>query len=345
MQRDPSRGRGGRRKRSRPCPHNAAVRSFAPPKSPPPARALAAWKVPAANGVTRAHAGVHAASRRRALGIAAAWIGAPGLVACGAWRADAAPWEARLRGSTIALLGEVHDNAEHHRQRTSVLRRAFASGWRPAVVMEQFDIDRQADIDRARIERPRDAAHVIALAGAARGWDWRHYEPVIALALEHDAPLLAGNLPRATAARLVRDMPPAVFGSERARELGLDVAPDAAWQAAQEQEIDRGHCGALPPTLWPGMARGQFARDAVMAQQLQRHVARGAVLLAGNGHVRRDLGVPRWLPLALAPSVLAVGFVEADDGPPVAPRFDAVVVTAPAERADPCATFKPPRAG
>ena len=47
--------------------------------------------------------------------------------------------------------------------------------------------------------------------------------------------------------------------------------------------------------MWPLMARAQFARDAVMARALAAHAERGVVLLAGNGHVRRDIGVPRWL--------------------------------------------------
>lgn len=285
------------------------------------------------------------AARRRAIVSAAVWIAAPNVVGCSARVRAPDAWEARLRGSTIALLGEVHDNAELHRVRTTVLKRAFEAGWRPVVVMEQFDIDRQADIDRARSERPRDAAHLIALAGAKRGWEWRHYEPAIALVLEHDLLLRAGNLPRALASRLVRETPDAVFGTGRAAELGLNGAPGAAWQAAQEREIDRGHCGALPPALLPGMARGQFARDAVMAQQLQFHAARGAVLLAGNGHVRRDIGVPRWLPAPMAADALVVGFIEADEAEPsAAPRFDAIVVAAPAQREDPCASFKPPRA-
>jgi len=45
----------------------------------------------------------------------------------------------------------VHDNAALHRDRLDVLRRAVAhAGWRPAIAMEQFDIDRQPDIERAR---------------------------------------------------------------------------------------------------------------------------------------------------------------------------------------------------
>ena len=131
----------------------------------------------------------------------------------------------------------------------------------------------------------------------------------------------------------------AVFPAAQRRELGLDIEPDAAWQQAQEREIDAGHCGALPRNLWPAMARAQFARDAVMANVILRHARAGAVLLAGNGHVRRDIGVPRWLG-AIAPArLLSVGYVE-NDQPVAAERYDAVVSAATSERPDPCAAFE-----
>ena len=63
------------------------------------------------------------------------------------------------------------------------------------------------------------------------------------------------------------------------------------------------------------------------------------VLLAGNGHVRRDLGVPRWLG-AEAPRVFAVGLLEEDDAHTPAAAFDAVLRSAPAERPDPCAGLR-----
>ena len=92
--------------------------------------------------------------------------------------------------------------------------------------------------------------------------------------------------------------------------------------------------------MWPRMARAQFARDAVMADVLRRSArSSGVVLLAGNGHVRRDIGVPHWLG-TLNNRVFAVGYLETtDDSTPVV-AFDAVVRTAPAERPDPCAEFR-----
>jgi uncharacterized iron-regulated protein len=251
------------------------------------------------------------------------------------------PWESRLSGDAIVLLGEVHDNAEQHRLRLAALRRAFEAGWRPALAMEQLDRERQPAIERARREQPGDAQHVIDLAAPADGWSWDFYRPFVALALEYDVPLAAANLSRADAKRIAHEGYGAVFDAERLAALGLDREVESDWQAAQEREIDAGHCHALPRAVWPGMARVQFARDAVMAEVLRAHAGRGVVLLAGNGHVRRDLGVPRWLPPEASARALVVGYLEEGDAPPPG-AFDALVYTPRAERTDPCAAFTNP---
>ena len=254
-------------------------------------------------------------------------------------------WDHRLSGDAWVLLGEVHDNAQQHQLRLAALQRAFASGWRPAIAMEQFDRERQADIERARRERPGDAQHVIDVAApsgnrAGGGWNWVFYKPFVELALRYDVPLIAANLSNGDTARIVRGGYSAVFGAAEIASLGLDipVAPDV--QAAQEREIDAGHCHALPRSVWPRMAQAQSARDAVMANALRQAAAGGGiVLLAGNGHVRRDIGVPRWLDSAKR-KIFAVGYLEiGNDSTPVT-VFDAVVRTAAAERADPCAEFR-----
>lgn len=254
-------------------------------------------------------------------------------------------WEDQLRGDAIVLLGEMHDNAEHHRHRLEVLRRALAAGWRPAIVMEQFDRERQADIDRARREQPRDAQHVINLAtqssSASRGnWNWDFYRPFVELALEYDVPLIAANLANADTAKVVREGYSAVFDADSMKALGLGAPISPELQSAQEREIDSGHCNALPPSTLPAMARGQLARDAVMASIVGEHASQGVVLIAGNGHVRRDMGVPRWLSAAQRARMLTVGYVEPGTESALVASFDAVVRTAEAERPDPCIEFK-----
>ena len=75
-----------------------------------------------------------------------------------------------------------------------------------------------------------------------------------------------------------------------------------------------------------------------MARSIRTYVDRGVVLLAGNGHVRRDIGVPFWLPADAARGAISIGVLERDDGsvPESAADFDAYVITERAERGDPC---------
>lgn len=275
-----------------------------------------------------------------ALGIGSAELLSGCASAPGDGPANPAPWEHRLSGSAVVLLGERHDNPYHHRLRLAALERSVAAGWRPALLMEQFDTDRQADIDRARADRPGDASHLVAQAGRDRpGWDWEFYTPFVALALRHNLPVVAANLSRMQAQEVVRRGYVEALGAERTRALGLDAPIAPALQAAQEREIDIGHCRTLPATVLAGMARSQFARDAVMADAIARHAADGVVLLAGNGHVRRDLGVPRWLRADLLQRAWVVGYLEPrEDGG--TSLYDAEVITPAPPRTDPCAPLR-----
>jgi uncharacterized iron-regulated protein len=241
-------------------------------------------------------------------------------------------------GRQYVLLGEVHDNAEGQRQRLEALTRAVEQGWRPAIAMEQFDREHQPDIERARRERPQDADYLIEQAGT-KGWPWQQYRPLVALALRYDLPLVAANLSRADAAKIVRGGFEALFsGAERAQlRLARPVPGDIA--ATQTKVLEQGHCGNFPAAMLPGMLNAQAARDAVMAAALKPYASRGAVLIAGNGHVRADIGVARWLGAA-PDAVLSVGYLESDavaeEG-----RFDRIITVPPVARPDPCADAKP----
>jgi uncharacterized iron-regulated protein len=257
------------------------------------------------------------------------------------------PWESRLQGDAIVLLGEVHDNPVQQHLRLEILARALAKGWRPAIAMEQFDREHQADIEAARKERPRDANYLIEKAAPTHGkpgtgWNWDYYRPYVELALEHQLPLLAANLSRNDAERIVEHGYAAVFEPDTVHLLGLDREP-ASRLVAQEKEIDIGHCHTMPRELLPAMARAQLARDALMASIIRMHSAHGFVLLAGDGHVRRDIGVPAWLGPPLLSHLFTVGFLERGESATAHARFDAVLITEPAARPDPCATLRKPR--
>ncbi|MEF7615471.1 ChaN family lipoprotein [Aquincola sp. MAHUQ-54] len=258
---------------------------------------------------------------------------------CAAWQRPApadAPaqrdraLDAALRSQPLVLLGEVHDNAAQHALRAQALRRLLRTGRRPALLMEQFDREHQAALDRV-LATPGATADALIAAGwpqGGAGWQWPLYRPFIELAFEFSLPLVAANVSRADTRRIIA-------GGLAAH--GFDGAVPADIAAAQTQAIVDSHCGHVDTALAGRLMQAQVARDQFMARQLAAHAGRGAVLLAGNGHVRRDIGVPRWLPADLQARCVSIGLLE-DAGPPAA--YDVAFDMPAPSRPDPCTALQ-----
>lgn len=244
----------------------------------------------------------------------------------------------RIGAADFVLLGEYHDNARDHAARGALIRAAATR--HPGLVFEQF-----ARSDAALpLPAPGDSLEGwLDRSGFDRkGWQWPMHRPVIEAAVATRSAIWGSGLSRDTLRSVVRGgrdaSPPALLAI-------MNRAPlDSAAQAAIDHELFVDHCGKLPANLMAGMRAAQEVRDASMTAALLAAAGKGpAWLIAGNGHVRSDMGVPRLL-RAAAPGrrVLAVGFLERDSTgalPDTAERhrYQLVVVTPPAPREDPCA--------
>lgn len=233
-----------------------------------------------------------------------------------------------LREARYRLLGEVHDNAAHHAIRARLIDALGRAGLKPVVAFEQFDAEHDPELQRLVDPSAEDVAKAVRFD--RKGWNWERYKPLVEAALGHRMPLRAANLSRAMAMRIARG------------EIPATLPP---WPAERERRLRRfifaGHCEALPEQAMPGMAMAQRARDSTLAGALASPPKDGAVLIAGNAHVRLDFGVPLLLPAG----ALSVGFLEAargqsdlaDHGPL---PYDFAWFTEPAERPDPCEAFR-----
>jgi len=240
---------------------------------------------------------------------------------------------ARLAPAEVVILGEVHDNAEHHRHQAA----AVAALAPAALVFEMLTPEQAARVTPALRGDP--AALGDALGWEASGWpDFAMYHPIFAAA--PDAAIHGGALPRAEVRRALAEGAAAVMGAQAARYGLTDpLAPeDQADREALQQEA---HCNALPASILPGMVEAQRLRDAALARAVVAAVESGAspvVVITGTGHARRDHGIPAALAVA-APGlrVLSLGQFESDPGADA--PFDYWIVTAPQPREDPCAAF------
>jgi uncharacterized iron-regulated protein len=130
----------------------------------------------------------------------------------------------------------------------------------------------------------------------------------------------------------------AVFDEKTIKAYRLDQPLPQPWLDKQRKIIVAGHCNALPAEAIDPMVKAQAARDVMFAQLMQQYAAQGVVLIAGNGHVRRDLGVLQWLPADMAKRVKVAGYVEPSGVD--AFLYDVMRVVEPHKRPDPCAAFK-----
>lgn len=221
-----------------------------------------------------------------------------------------------LARARFVLLGERHDQPDHHRLQAWVVSALAARGRRPAVVLEMLDETQREALERALPSR--DAEEIArAVRWEKSSWpDFALYRPVIEAALAAGLPIVAGNASTARVRALAMGQP-----DDDARALLAGAAPlSDTGRARLVHEIDRGHCGQATPERIGAMIEAQRFRDVTMASALLVADARfgdGAVLIAGTGHVARDMGVPVQL-AARAPdaTIASLAFVELRAGLP-----------------------------
>ena len=230
-----------------------------------------------------------------------------------------------LRNQNFILLGELHDNPQHHQARAEIVEQ-LASG-RPTVVAEHLEVGKtlvasgnlEADLAKAGFD--------------ARGWEWPLHRPLFQKIVDLGLPLLGGNLPPEQARKAVRDGPSALPAPLAARIARHPLSPEA--EQALDRDLEQGHCGHMPAKWLPGMRLAQRARDAAMLAALENAPGRPAILVAGNGHVRKDYGIPSLMGTS---SHVSVGFIESPVPDATQHRmYDYVWVTDPAQREDRCA--------
>jgi uncharacterized iron-regulated protein len=271
---------------------------------------------------------------------------------------------AHLAGGGVLLLGEIHDNGDQHALRAHLLDAIATDLGRqgrpaPALVFEHIRTDQTAALDAnpaptSDNARERTRNLLGRLEWDKSGWPAADlFLPIFEAAITRALPILPGHPTRAEVRDVARrglDALPA----DTVMRLGLDVPLPEPLATALLDELEASHCGLMPRTAFTTMALAQRYRDAHLAASLASAASRygAAILLAGNGHIRTDRGVPRDL-ARMAPErkIIAVAFIEVEDGkvdagsyvprdPSGVPAADYVVLTPRAARADPCEAMR-----
>ena len=240
----------------------------------------------------------------------------------------------KLKRANYILLGEFHDNASHHQLRGDLILRLNQS--KQTVVVEYLLAGKEVQFLGSALESFHAAGF------NSKAWSWSIYGPLFEQLRISQRPIVGSNLDRSISKAIFSGEPNPIPSSLKEDYQKSPLSAPA--MAALEQDLIEGHCGKLPPAYLKPMTLVQRLTDISMARVLLERSS--GILLAGNGHIRKDYGVPQVLK-AVAPhqSVVNVAFTEDDglDSKTVAnyrDRYDYVWLTKPIERKDPCADLQ-----
>lgn len=258
-----------------------------------------------------------------------------------------------LEGADYLLLGEVHDNPDHHRLQAWLIGQ-IAKRQQPQVVMEMISRDKAELLDTYLATPDANATGLgPALGWAKSGWPkWPNYQPIAEAAFQAGLTIVAGDAKRA-AIRAVGKKGLASIDAAEQKRLALDRPLSASLDEALIEDIKQSHCNLLPKKAVAPMTGVQRFRDAALANALVMAGRKGpVVLIAGNGHVRNDRGVPWYLTRQTAgakiKSVMLLEVLDevktildlSMDNPDGNPATDYIWVTPQKKREDQCEKLK-----
>lgn len=254
----------------------------------------------------------------------------------------------RLANADYVLLGEIHDNIVHHGNQARVIDQLATTRRSASVAFEMIDDSQGEFINDRNITSSDDLIEL--LDHFDTGWDYEnYYRPVFDSVIRAGFRIYPANIDRDRLMNiLMQDSPDVPDGTARI----LSKAPlTPELEIDMQKDIIEAHCDMLDAEQAKPMVQAQRIRDATMASSLLNSGSGLKVLIAGNGHVRKDSGVPIYL-LAQdrTAAIVSIGMVEVDaDQNDVAAYerdwggqglpFDYVWFTACADREDPCIEF------
>lgn len=240
------------------------------------------------------------------------------------------------------LLGETHNNADHHVGQARLIEQWLAWDADIGLVFEMIEVENWPAFGQAWSH-----AGVLSkqLKTIAPRWPWDLYEPVLSTAINHALPLYAANINRSRLSQYAKNDVCYLAHEHKEIEFCDTIAPSNYQQI--KDLVFAAHCGYLPANQLDALANIQIAKDASFALRLAQVSEPRAVLIAGAVHVRKDIGVPQHLQ-RMGLTSLSVAFLSVDPArlkpeeyidSDLDAQYDFIYFTPSHTNEDPCVKF------
>ncbi|MCX2544318.1 ChaN family lipoprotein [Pseudomonas sp. COW5] len=234
----------------------------------------------------------------------------------------------RLAEPARVIVGEQHDNADHHAVQLWLLQNLGQERPQGSLLLEMLTPDQQARVNVVR-RAPKAPTDLPVELAWQDGWDWNLYGPIVRFAFTQPYPLLAANLDNSEIRAFYRQPP--VLQGERSNTESV--------KSELAEQIGDSHCGLLPQSQMPAMLAVQQQRDRRMATGLLAAPA-PALLFAGAFHARKDVGVPLHVLDLGAPEAPTVLMLAEQGGEVTTAMADYVWFTPSTPKPDYCAEMR-----
>lgn len=201
---------------------------------------------------------------------------------------------ARLEQYPVILIGEKHDNPDHHRFESRLLESLVTA--QTAVAFEMLDDGFKPALETLPEELTL-AELKTALQWPEQGWSWEDYGPLLLQVMQQGGHIKAANIGRSQMMSIYREASSAL--KDQRRFASVARVRDSLQEPIMNLVFES-HCGKMAKEKLQPMVDIQLAKDASMATALVCPTdgiqSLRSILIAGGVHSRKDVGVPRHLP-------------------------------------------------
>lgn len=200
----------------------------------------------------------------------------------------------RLQGVRIVLVGEHHNNVEHHLAQLRVIRALHRAGKKVAIGMEMFRRDSQQALNQWTSGRMEERKFV---ENFNDNWTfgWKLYRPILMYARDHHIPVVGLNVSRKITLQVAYHGFQSLTPEQKGSLEGIVCDVTQAYRDFVQSAYGAHAHGGMK---FEQFCEAQLVWDSVMAMNaidyLKKNDERIMVVVAGSGHTHK-LGIPTQL--------------------------------------------------
>lgn len=196
----------------------------------------------------------------------------------------------QISSKDLIFIGEVHDNPEHHLIQVQILQVLMECCGPISVAMEFFEKPQQSTLDRYHRGELDEGEF---LEEVDWGSDYHFYRPLIRMAKQHGAAVLAINAPRKVVRKVARQGLKSLDEPERnqiAKEIDLSNEAHRTYVRKAYEQHSHGNLKEFDYFY-----EAQCVWEDTMAESLAGYLKENGtrlIVFAGNGHIINRFGIP-----------------------------------------------------